>query len=455
MHLALLVPDGVGVRNFVLGPFLALAARRATTTVHHAIPDALLPALATTAGISWMPILPYRETPLIALMRYSLGNAHMFACNTRSMRAVLAQPVKGSWRTRSMRAAAKLVGRGLAHRAGIAALERAHDAAVARVESVAAYRDRLRDASVLFCTHQRPPAIAPVVRAARELGVPTATFIFSWDNLTSKGRIAMPFDHYLVWSEVMREELLHYYPDVRPERVHVVGTPQFDPYADASILEPRERWLRGIGADPRKPLVCYSGGDHGTCPDDPAHVELVLDAVGDRATVLLRPAPVDSGERYRDLRARRPELVYAQPAWKHAVPGDWIQVIPTAADVAFLANLTAHADVNVNMASTMTLDFAIHDRPVVNIAIDVTDPPRFGAPYWNYYYEFDHYRPVVQLGAARVARTRDELSSALAAYLADPSLDAAARRRFVALEIGQPIGAASQTIVERLAAIAR
>ena len=37
--------------------------------------------------------------------------------------------------------------------------------------------------SVLFCSHQRPPVIAagPVL-AARRAGIPTATFIFSWDN---------------------------------------------------------------------------------------------------------------------------------------------------------------------------------------------------------------------------------------------------------------------------------
>ena len=42
--------------------------------------------------------------------------------------------------------------------------------------------------------------------AAKSLGIPTATFIFSWDNLSSKGRIAAPFDYYLVWSEHMGDE---------------------------------------------------------------------------------------------------------------------------------------------------------------------------------------------------------------------------------------------------------
>ena len=55
-----------------------------------------------------------------------------------------------------------------------------------------------------------------------------------------------------------------------------------------------------------------------------------------------------------------------------------------------LANLTQHADLNVNMASTMTLDFALHDRPVVNVAFDAADPPVLGTPVWDLYYQYEH-----------------------------------------------------------------
>ena len=39
------------------------------------------------------------------------------------------------------------------------------------------------------------------------------------------------------------------------------------------------------------------------------------------------------------------------------------------------ASATHHADLNINLGSTMTLDFGLHDRPVVNVAFDVADPP--------------------------------------------------------------------------------
>ena len=90
----------------------------------------------------------------------------------------------------------------------------------------------------------------------------------------------------------------------------------------------------------------------------------------------------------------------AKPRWIHDGSGDWSRVVPLPEDVSFLADLVRHADVNINVASTMTLDFAVRDKPVVNVAFDVADPPPFGVPLWEHYYRFEHYRPVVELVAS-------------------------------------------------------
>ena len=259
----------------------------------------------------------------------------------------------------------------------------------------------------------------------------------------------------------MRRELLRYYPDVTRDRVHIVGTPQFDPYADRNLWQSREEFFRGFGGNPGLPLICYSGGDQGTCPEDQLHAAVLMDLVRSGkirgpVQVLVRPAPVDDGTRYQAQRARYPEMIFAQPAWLHTEPGNWARCIPTAGDMRFLANLTRHADVNINVASTMTLDFAIHDRPVVNVAFDAGHPPPEGRPpLWEYYYRFEHYRPVVEIGAARFARSPGELAEQTNAYLGDPGLDREQRRQFVQLEVGAPIGESSARVAQVLAKLAR
>jgi len=57
--------------------------------------------------------------------------------------------------------------------------------------------------SLVFCTNQRPLlAVAPLL-AAQDLGIPTATFIFSWDNLP-KATMVVETDYYFVWSQHMK-----------------------------------------------------------------------------------------------------------------------------------------------------------------------------------------------------------------------------------------------------------
>ena len=459
---AMIVPDGVGIRNCLHGPLAPLLHRNGGCLAY--LPPAgggPADAANELSSFNVRRLVAYRETALSFSLRHSLAYAQMYWGDTRAMRRVRRRSVKGSWRTKAARLAARGVGRIFSFPAGIRLLDRAHCRVVAALTAVEHYRREFENSKprVLFCSHQRPPIILPAVLAARELGIPTATFIFSWDNLTSKGRIAAPFDHFLVWSDLMKAELLRYYPDVRPDRVHVVGTPQFDPYADASLLWTREEFFARIGADPARPLLCYSGGDHGTCPEDPAHVRVLMELVRSgriqrRPQVLVRPAPVDDGKRYAEVRNAFSELIFAQPAWIHPDKGDWSGVFPLRKDVQFLANLTHHTDVNVNLASTMTLDFAVHDKPVVNVAFDVADPPPLGEPLWDLYYQFEHYRPVVELGAARFARSPAELAEHINAYLAEPGLDREARRRLVELEVGVPVGQSSARIVEVLEAIA-
>ncbi len=469
MNTVLLIPDGVGVRNFLLGGFLPQLAQAGPCHVLHTVPEEALSQYQQqpdTHAVHWHRMLDYQETALTAGLRYAVGYAQMHWGGTRAMRHTLQHPVLGSWRTRALRHGAKLLGRALAYPAGIQALDSAHCRAVSRLPIVAHYRAlfaRLRPA-VIFCSHQRPFSVVPPVLAARALGIPTATFIFSWDNLSSKGRIAAPFDHFFVWSELMRRELLTFYPDIAPAQTHIVGTPQFDPYADQTLLWTRAEFCARLGIDPASPLVCYSGGDAGTAPEDPQHLRILLELIASgqiagpgqsRPHVIVRPAPVDDGSRYAAVRRDYPDLIFAQPEWLHTAPGDWARTIPLAADVQFLANLTAHADLNINLASTMTLDFALHDKPVVNVAFDVADPPVHGVPLWDYYYQFEHYRPVVELGAARFARSPAELAQHVNAYLAEPALDREARRRFVELQVGAPLGQSGRLINEQLQRLAR
>jgi hypothetical protein len=454
----LLVPDGVSLRNFVLGATAPRLAEAGDLTIWA---DPSLPDPAAETGQvgtwRWERLAPYPERLLEATVRRTLEYAHLRALDTNGARFNLAQPIPGRGRSRALRWSAKAASRPFGSLTGEMRLVRAHEARAARRPEVRAARDRLLAdrPDVVLCAHQRPLAVLPVILAARALGIPTATFVFSWDNLTTKSRVAAPFDHFLVWSPHMAGELARFYPEVGPERIHVVGTPQFDPYADPSYPTTRDALAAALGIDPSRPIVCFTGGDTGTCPDDPYHLEVLLDAVragrvAGHPHVVLRTAPVDVGTRFDPLRRRYPELVDAAPRWRLQPGQGWHAAYPTTDDIAALATLTAGADVNVNMASTMSIDFALRDTPVVNVGFDRDPAGRRAASY----YGFEHYRPVVELGAVRVATDPAELADHVSDYLHRPERDRAGRRAIVELELGVPVGRSGAAVVDALGRIA-
>jgi hypothetical protein len=258
----------------------------------------------------------------------------------------------------------------------------------------------------------------------------------------------------------MKQELHRFYPEIAEERAHVVGTPQFDPYADKGLLWSRSEFFRRIGANPDRPLICYSGGDEENSKGDHLHLRALMELIRSgkihgQPKVLLRPAPIDRGTRYDSVRQDFPELLYVRPQWLHGASPDCNFLKPLPEDVQFLANLTHHADLNINFASTMTLDFAIHDKPVINVVFEVADPPLFGSSMWEFVRGFEHYDSVVELGVARFAHTIEQFADQINAYLKDPSLDREGRRRFAELELGTPIGKSSERVVQVLQKIAR
>lgn len=453
-----LIPDGVSARTMLYtGLTDTLAARGAVDLAISERCGLAMDRARAIPGARCFELDVYREGVLELFIRRVLEYSHLRVGNTYAMRFILNRPISGRLRHRTVMRSARIVSRVFASRRGVALLARISHALAERRSEVDRYEQLLSEHGVgaVVNAHQRVIDALPVVLAARRLSIPSFSFIFSWDNLTSKGRITPPFDGYFVWSAHMGRELAQFYPDVSEEFVHIVGSPQFEPYGDPEVLLSRDTFAQSLGLRPSDPIICYSGGDEGTCPEDPEHVAVLLEliregAIRRGAQVVLRPSPADDGLRFAHVRTAFPELVYAPPAWTRPPGGGWASAVPEPEDLVFLANLAHHSDVNVNVASTMTLDFALNDRPVVNIGFDITDPPPHGIPIGEMSRRFDHYRPVLELGAARLASSPAELARLVERALSDPSVDRAERAALVELELGVAPGGANRAVADAL-----
>jgi hypothetical protein len=117
------------------------------------------------------------------------------------------------------------------------------------------------------------------------------------------------------------------------------------------------------------------------------------------------------------------------------------------------ANTVRHADVVVNLASTIAVDAAILDRPVVNIDYD----PEPGQPKAKLVravnHEWNHYRPLLESGGIWNCGSVEETIAACAAYISNPDLHREGRARVVRHVAGYSDGRCGARMADALLAV--
>jgi hypothetical protein len=329
------------------------------------------------------------------------------------------------------RAVKKLACYPFANRSGLELLSRAERASSRWLRTTDAYLKQFQETRpdlVFNGSHVHSHVSLPAIQAAQWLGIPTAAFIFSWDNLTSQGRIIPPYDYYLVWNEDMRAQLLDLYRSVRPEQVVVTGTPQFDFY-----FRPEHHWSRRdfcerVGADWTRPIVFYTTGMSNHMPGEDRIVEGLADVVNGMTQfgppqLLVRVNPKDRTGRFDVLRARRPDIIFSPVAWEQS----WHT--PKLDDIGVFTNSLRHADVGINITSTVSLELCMFDKPVLNIGYNPPDDAVVRS--FARYYSFDHYRPVTNSGAVAIAYSPGDVRGLLEDALTHPETAREARQRLI------------------------
>jgi len=318
------------------------------------------------------------------------------------------------------------------------------------------YKKMLKEDSPkhLFFTHQRPFNIAPLLGAAKLNNISSSSFIFSWDNLASKGRMLGEFDHYLVWSELMKKELLYFYPKTSLNNVSVVGTPQFEPYVMDKYEVDKEAFYKKFDLDINKKIIYYSCGDVSTSRLDPLYIKTIAKEIKENkildSNFIVRTSPAENETRFVDLKKEYQSIIWNFPDWKLTRVNHtetWSQRVPAIQDLKDLRGLLSYSDVNINMCSTMSLDIMLFDKPVIN---SVFGNKNNGLYNDQKYLNYVHYDKVVNRGAVVVAKNEAELISAINIELKTPQIRANQRRELLKLEIGKPLQETSKRIVEEL-----
>jgi hypothetical protein len=102
------------------------------------------------------------------------------------------------------------------------------------------------------------------------------------------------------------------------------------------------------------------------------------------------------------LKAERPDIIIPEVNWEKNYQ------TPLPEDQIFFSSLLKHCIGGINVASTISLELCMFDKPAINVGYN---PPNKDIYPYNYsrFYAFDHYKPIVDSGAVQVAANEDEM----------------------------------------------
>ncbi|MFZ5920631.1 MAG: hypothetical protein ACOYY3_06220 [Chloroflexota bacterium] len=285
-----------------------------------------------------------------------------------------------------------------------------------------------------------------LLREAKRRGLPTMAAIVGWDNPSSYSIPGAPMDWATCWSQLQKDELVHG-SDWDADRVHIGGIPSYDGYFRKTWLIPKDEYFKRHGLDPKRKLISYACSFVHFAPNYPnveALAKLVAsDQLAEPSQLLIRLHPSHFQDRPKIFAEERAKIHALEQKYPH------VHVVRPVAlggslgyyggeDMDEKSSMMAHSDVFVTVYSTMVVETAVHDTPIIGAVIDTPGgwnvPGKFSLSLkeigdWPTHKRFREAR------AGRVAKDEAELRDAVNAYLRDPSLDAAERRKFVEDEI--------------------
>ena len=450
-----ILPRGEAIRNFVYSGALDDLSKEADLHLLSIVPNNEIWKYLTRKFEQIIPLNENEDSWIVRFIREVLDLAHgrWLWSSGAQVRWEWRDQEANTWKGWLKRTTKKLLCYPFAGRAGLELLSGIEIKASQWLRNTDEFINLFRELKpdLVFNASQVHSNVAfPAVHAAYELGIPTSTFVFSWDNLTSQGRIFPEYDFYVVWDENLRRGLLEIYGKLKPEQIFVTGTPQFDFHFRPEFFWTREEYCLRMGLDPGRPIVLYSTGMANHVIGEPWIVEKIADMLAAMTDLgppqlVVRILPKGPQGDFDDLKSRRKDIHIPHIPWEQR----WLT--PTLEDTWLLTNSLRHADVGINIASTISLELCMLDKPVINVGF----PPPHLDPTREFdytrYYNFEHYRPIVESGAIDMAYSEDELRQKIVNNLRNPSELSEKRRALIRKFFGERLdGRSSSRVAQAL-----
>lgn len=286
-----------------------------------------------------------------------------------------------------------------------------------------------------------------IIKGAHRYDVMVIGMMKSWDNITSKAFVAMRPDWFIAQNEIIKKEMVKYL-DFPENKIYVTGWPQFDIYIDKNIYQDRALFCQKLGLDFNKKIILYCGAGLMIAPYDIEVLKMLIASIEQKkikhnVQILFRLHPkYSSAEEGLD---KNTLVTVDRPGGNNSSKLSYWEFEED--DIVHLANSLYHSDVVVCTASTMNIESAIFDKPVVNPAFDGERKLSTELSV-SRRYKYDHQLNINNTNGIKIAYSADDFIKYLNEYFYDPSIDHEGRNKIVAEQCYKLDGLAGHRIAE-------
>ncbi len=453
MKILILVPDGVGIRNYLYSDLISeLRKSGAEICLYHKVSKSAIKEIERVheINIENIEISDLKEGFYLRLLRESTAYARLiYFKNVLKNKTILDFWGKKpkSFQLKVFYFLCKTLGAFFS--GNYNRLRKYEEKYEDKIRETSAYKKAINGLKELqpdfiINLHQRAPITTPIILAAQELKIINSTVIFSWDNIP-KGRLICRPDLYFVWSELMKQQLCLLYKEILPESVYIVGSPQFEFYKKKELQLTKEDFFKKFNLDIHKKTICFSGDDRLTSPHDQdflADLCFSLDKfpVNERPQILFRRCPVDFSNRYNHILEKyKDDVIIINPDWRVENPSqesNFTMIYPLYNDISLLVNTCLHSDVVVNLGSTMAHDFTIYNKPCLYVNYNPKNDKNWSV---ETLYQFEHFKSMGNLDAVGWINNPSEYYPLLKKAINTPDLIASDRKLWLKRIIQHPL----------------
>ena len=301
------------------------------------------------------------------------------------------------------------------------------------------------------------------MRAARRHNCRIVSIIHSWDNPTTKDYRGIEPDHVIAWNDIMKEEV-NIFHDIPDEKIFTGGIAHWDFYFNGTFTpNSRKIFCKNFDFDKNKKIIFYGTSSPVLFKNSFDVVQKLLEkiqsgVIPEQVQLLVRLHPTyltnqnsyyggvkkEYYSRMKDIIQKYPNLVCFNIPEVKFLTDDYDMPIE---DMYMLANILHHSSILLTEYSTLMIEAAIFDLPIINVAMHNfrdTDKPA------SYFENFTHIKRILKTGACKNAYNYGDLLEYINDYLEDSSRDNQKRKQLVAQEITTNIGCAGQAIGKHL-----